>query len=155
MATKTKNLEKYKILLTKNQVLCATGEKNYDLYYILSGELLICVNQKRQITPLAYLGENEYLGELSFIDHQSRSAHVIATKPTELIRIPSAEFKTQVPRWLRRIAKNLTYKLRLADEVIQKNGIRRQNVDSMKPLSIEDQRLYYTAIECYLEETIS
>jgi len=149
MSISMNNLEKYKIKLKKNDVLCMTGDINHDLYYIISGNLLICVNQKRQITPIAYLGPNEYLGELSFIDHMDRSAHIIAFEDSEVLRIPSAEFKTQVPRWLRRIAKKITAKIRLMDEIIQQNGIRKKNVESIQPLSIEDQRTYFNSLEEY------
>jgi CRP-like cAMP-binding protein len=131
----------------KGEVICIAGEAEYDLFIIHSGKLLICVNNGRQITPLAYLAEGEYLGELSFFDKKSRSAHVICLEDTSLIQIPVTEIDLQFPEWLSRMAKDITAKLRHSDEIIGKKGIRKKNVESIKPLSIEEQREIYQTIE--------
>ncbi len=129
------------------EIICVAGEQECDLYIIHSGKLLICVNKGSQITPLAYLSEGEYLGELSFFDGKERSAHVICLEDTSLIKIPVTEINRQFPHWLSKMAKEITTKLRHSDEIIRKKGIRKQNVDTIKPLTIEEQREYYLAIQ--------
>jgi len=131
----------------KGEVICLAGEQEFDLYIIHSGKLLICVNKGSQITPLAYLNAGEYLGELSFFDKKERSAHVICVEDTSLIKIPDTELEKQFPRWLSTLAKEVTSKLRHSDEVIRKKGIRKQNVDTIKPLSIDEQRDVYQTIK--------
>ena len=68
------------IKLKKNQILFAAGDKDTDLYIVNSGQMLICVTDGTKVTPLAYLGKGEYIGELSFFDKEPRSAYVICVK---------------------------------------------------------------------------
>lgn len=136
--------------LEKGDIVCAAGETECDLFIIHSGKLMVFVNEKTKITPLAYLGEGEYLGELSFFDGNPRSAHVICVEPSTLIKIPVAELEKQFPSWLTTIAQSVTKKLRHTDELIRKKGIRKQNVESMKPLTIDEQREYFQILQTYL-----
>jgi CRP/FNR family cyclic AMP-dependent transcriptional regulator len=133
--------------LKKDELICVAGDREVDLYKVRSGKLMVFVNDGTKITPLAYLGEGEYLGELSFFDHQPRSAHVVALEECEIIKIPVEELDKQAPRWLITMATHVAQKIRRADEMIRTKGIRRQNVESIKPLSIEEQRYYYKLIE--------
>lgn len=133
--------------LKKDELICIAGDLEVDLYKIRSGKLMVFVNDGTKITPLAYLGEGEYLGELSFFDHQPRSAHVVALEDCEIIKIPVEELDKQAPRWLITMATHVAQKIRRADEMIRTKGIRRQNVESIKPLSIDEQRYYYKLIE--------
>ena len=138
--------------LKAGEMICAAGEENYDLFIIHSGKLMVFVSDGTKITPLAYLGEGEYLGELSFFDHQPRSAHVICVEDSTLIQIPVDELQNQFPGWLISIAQNITKKLRHSSDLIRKKGIRKQNVESMKPLSIDEQREFYQTLEKYQKE---
>lgn len=133
--------------LKQDELVCVAGDSEVDLYKIRSGRLMVFVNDGTKITPLAYLGDGEYLGELSFFDHEPRSAHVVALSPTTLIKIPVHELEKQAPAWLITMATHVAKKIRRADELIRKKGIRRQNVESIKPLSMEEQRHYYKLIE--------
>ncbi len=121
-------------------VVCRAGAEDNDLYIIVSGTLLVCVNKGTEVTPLAYLSDGEYFGELSFFDHEPRSAHAIAITETQLIKIPFQEVKGIMPDWLILLAEAITQKIRHSDEVIRLKGIKRQNAQTIKPLSIEDQR---------------
>lgn len=141
------NMENNLIInVEKDELICKEGDLTRDLYKIISGELMICSRNNRMVTPLAYLTDGEYFGEFSFFDGQLRSADVIATEETKLVKIPLAELKKQFPRWLLLTSKSMTKKLRLMDEVIRDKGIKKQNVDNIKPLSIEEQRYYYDII---------
>ena len=137
--------------MMKGDIVCAAGENDSSLYIIHSGKLLVFVTDGTKVTPLAYLGEGEYLGELSFFDGETRSAHVICVEDTSLIEIPVSEIDKQFPPWLVTIAQSITQKLRSSSELIRQKGIRRKNVESIKPLSIEEQRDYYRFLTGYLE----
>ncbi|MCO4793000.1 MAG: cyclic nucleotide-binding domain-containing protein [Bacteriovoracaceae bacterium] len=138
--------------LKKDEVVCVGGEKNFDLYIIVKGKLLIMVNKGTQITPLAYLNEGEYMGELSFFDQKPRSAHVVCAEDTTLIKIPVEEINKQFPKWLTTMAVSITSRLRKVDELIGAKGIRKQKVDSVKPLSIDEQRKFFQILEDYTKE---
>jgi len=133
------------------EIICVAGEKNADLFIIHSGKLLVFVTDGTKVTPLAYLGDGEYLGELSFFDREPRSAHVVSVSESTLIQIPVSEMNKQFPPWLVTIAHSITKKLRYSSDLIRQKGIRKQNVDSIKPLSIEEQRNYYQALQDYLK----
>lgn len=134
------------VKVKKDELICKEGDLTRDLYKIVSGTLMICSRNNSMVTPIAYLREGQYFGEFSFFDGQKRSADVIATEDSTLIKVPLAELKSQFPRWLLLTAKNMTKKLRLMDDVIRTKGIKKTRLDIMKPLSIEEQRHYYQII---------
>lgn len=135
------------LTLDKDELICVAGDGEVDLYKVRSGKLIVFVNDGTKITPLAYLSKGEYLGELSFFDHKPRSAHVVALESCELIKIPVKELEKQAPSWLITMATHIAQKIRTTDELIRTKGIRRQNVESIKPLSMDEQRHYYQIIE--------
>jgi CRP-like cAMP-binding protein len=136
----------------QHDVVCAAGENIFDLYIVTEGKLLVMVNKGTQITPLAYIEKNEYLGELSFFDLLPRSAHVVCLEDTTLIRIPDIEITRQVPRWLTTIAKNITTRIRNVDDLIAAKGIRKQKAESISALTIDEQTHFYNIIEKYCVE---
>ncbi|MEX0797813.1 MAG: cyclic nucleotide-binding domain-containing protein [Bacteriovoracaceae bacterium] len=136
----------FSIQVQKDQVICREGDLTKDLYKIISGKLLICSRKDRMVTPLAYLNPGDYFGEFSFFDNQTRSADVISLEETVLIKIPQAQLKKQFPDWLIHVSKSLTKKLRLYNDVIRSKGIKKRNVETIKPLSIDEQRRYYQII---------
>ena len=135
------------VTLDKDQVLCQEGDSDSDLYLVHSGKLMVCLSKGSQITPVAYIGPGQYLGELSFFDGSPRSASVIAMKECLLIKMQTKHLESMVPAWLRTCAISITKRLRKIDEVVNQKGIRRTNVDSIKPLSIEDQKKYYHILQ--------
>ena len=129
--------------LEKEDFLCKAGDTDTDMYKIIDGELLVFVLKGSQVTPLAYLGQGEYVGELSYFDHEAKSAYVIATKETRLKKISNELIDHHFPDWLKKLAIDITGKLRSADELIRQKGIRRKKTESITPLSIEEQSHYY------------
>jgi CRP-like cAMP-binding protein len=134
-----------RITITKDTVICHDGDKSSDLYKVLSGTLLICKRNNRMVTPLAYLVEGQYFGEMSFFDNTSRSADVIATEDTILEKISQDKLETEFPDWLRTMAKSMTKRLRNMNELISNKGIKRAQ-GSIKPLSIDEQRRIYALL---------
>lgn len=145
--SKTMSITNETIKIGKDRVLCLEGDQESDLYFVTSGKLLICSRSGHMVTPLAYIKKGDYFGEMSFFDSLPRSADVIALENTTLVKVPSSALKEQVPTWLLVMAKQMTNKLRTMDHVIRDRGIKRKNVDSMKPLSIEEQRHFFKIIQ--------
>jgi CRP-like cAMP-binding protein len=123
--------------------LCKAGDTDTDMYKIIDGELLVFVLKGSQVTPLAYLTQGEYVGELSYFDHKPKSAYVIATKETRLKKISNDLIDQHFPEWMKKLAIDITGKLRTADELIRQKGIRRTKTEGIAPLSIEEQSRYY------------
>ena len=130
------------ISLKANSILCREGDLDTDLYIVQEGELLICSRAGSRVTALAKLKEGDYFGEMSFFDENPRSADVISVTDTKLIRIHSTNLKDQLPTWLLISVNEMISKLRTLDQVIREKGIKRQNTNTLKPLSIEEQRAY-------------
>ena len=131
------------VKLIKDEVLCREGDTETDLYLVTQGKLLICSRSGKMVTPLAYLGRNDYFGEMSFFDGKPRSADVIAVEDTTLIKIFGTDLKEQVPTWLHIMAKQMTQKLRRFDEAIRDKGVKKRKDAQITPLSIEEQRHYF------------
>lgn len=137
--------------LADGQMLCSSGEQDYDLYIVHKGKLLVFVDKGTKVTPVAYIEAGEYLGELSFFDHQARSANVIALEKTTVIRIPVDELEKQFPHWLITLCQNISGRLRNADDLLQNKGIRKKNVKTVKPLELDEQVEFFNILKSYRE----
>lgn len=133
--------------LKKDEILFLADQKDYDLFIVHTGKLMVCVSKGSQISPIAYIGPGEYIGELSFFDCRPRSATVICVEDASLIQIPIEEREKQFPSWLLTLVISLTLKIRKADELIRQKGIRKKKVQGIRPLSMEDQRYFYKIIK--------
>ena len=138
----------------KDQLMCASGDEADGLYMIHSGKLMVFATSGTQVTPLAILEKGEYFGEMSFFDHKNRSANVIALEDTDLVKLSIDNLEDQFPDWLLKVASSMVKKLRKSSDLIRQKGIRRKNVQSIKPLSIEEQRHYYKILQDYLSTSV-
>lgn len=139
-------MQTYPVTLKPHDVLCREGDVETDLYMVVEGELLICVSKGTQITTVARLTAGEFLGELSFFDQRPRAANVIALTPCSLIRIPSVEVRQSFPAWLATVGKELARKVRHHDELIRTKGIKKAKAESIKALTIDEQRQIYAIL---------
>ena len=81
-------LQEARILQVKaGQVLLDPKHRNTDIYIVLTGELLVCL-EPRVANPLARMGPGDCVGELSIIDAEMPSAYVVAAAATGLLAIP-------------------------------------------------------------------
>jgi CRP-like cAMP-binding protein len=140
--------------LKKDQVLITAGSTDTDLYFIVSGKVMVFVQNGSQITPVAYLGEREFIGELSFFDNTSRSASIITTENSEIIKISAKELYKFIPKWLHQMGLQLSRKIRSNDELIRSRGLRKTKVESIKPLSIEEQTRIYKILEEFKKSSV-
>jgi CRP/FNR family cyclic AMP-dependent transcriptional regulator len=137
------------ISLKKNEILFLADEDKNDLYIIRKGKVMVFVQKGSEIIPVAYLGQGEYIGELSFFDDEPRSASIICSEDTEFIKIATEEMSEQFPTWLKILGQQLTKKIRQGDELIRSKGIRKKNVESIRPLTIEEQTRYFKIVDEY------
>jgi CRP-like cAMP-binding protein len=135
------------LTLNKDEILFLASEKETDLFIIKTGKVMVFVQKGSEITPIAYLGPKEYIGELSFFDEEPRSASIICLEKTEFYRISAKDMSDKLPVWLKTIGHQLSRKIRAGDELIRSKGIRKKNLESIKPLSIEEQSRYFKLVE--------
>ena len=140
------------LILNNNGVLCATGDGHLDLYLVKSGKLLVCVLNGTEVIPLAFIGENEFVGELSYFDHRPRSACIVAVEKTVLVRIPKDLIDQTFPKWLNVLGHYMTLRLRKLDKIVQKTGLKKGKNHKIQALSIEDQRKYFKIIQDYKDQ---
>lgn len=135
--------------LKKDQILFLADDKEKDLYIIEKGKVMVFVQKGSQIIPVAYLGAGEYIGELSFFDNEPRSAGIICVEDSVFKKYSHEQMDAYFPAWLQTIGHQLTKKIRAGDELIRSKGIRKQNVDSIKALSIEEQTRCFKLVDAH------
>lgn len=139
--------------LKKDEILFLAEEKDNDLYIIQKGKVMVFVQKGSEIIPIAYLSKGEYIGELSYFDDEPRSASIICMENTEFTKISTQEMNDHFPPWLKTIGLQLTRKIREGDELIRSKGIRKKNLESIKPLSIEEQTRCFKLVEQHRSKT--
>lgn len=138
----------YEVLdFKKDQLICQKGEENMDLYFIKKGKVMAFGNQGTKVTPFAIIEENEFLGEFSYLDNEPRSSHLICLEETKLLVLPSKNIHENFPDWLLTLAQSITSKIRHLNDLVEKKGIRKKNVETVKPLTMDEQRHYYSILQ--------
>jgi CRP/FNR family cyclic AMP-dependent transcriptional regulator len=132
--------------LTKDEILCLEGNTDSDLFILNKGRILACKVKGTEVTPLAWFGSGDYIGELSFFDHNPRAATLVCMEDCVVMEIPPHAAEECFPPWLITLAESVTRRIRLTDDVIANRGIRRTNVDSIKPLDLMEQHRLYKII---------
>jgi CRP/FNR family cyclic AMP-dependent transcriptional regulator len=125
-------------------VVSRAGDVDTNLYKIIKGKLLICKTKDTMVSPIAYLEEGSYVGEFSYFDHQTRSAHIICVEDAEVI-VYEQDQQNELPPWLIQTFKDLIHKVRVCDSAIAEKGVKRGGGE-IKPLTIDEQRNLYQII---------
>lgn len=111
-----------KISIKANQQLIKEGDHSNSMYWVQQGQLVVTKKRLNEDVVLGHIFEGELVGELSFLDKESRSATVKALTDCELIEIPQETidniFKTQ-PKWLETLVMTLAERLRKANSRIK------------------------------------
>jgi CRP-like cAMP-binding protein len=77
----------------RNQIIVAEGSLSCDVYLVTAGRVKVSrVSRQGQEQILGELGPDEIFGELAALDHQPRSADVIAAVDTRLAVLSAEEF---------------------------------------------------------------
>lgn len=115
------------IRVTTGDTIFREGEGSArEMYVILAGEIEVSKSSRRgRDVRIAILGPNDWFGEMSIIDMQSRSASVRALAPSRLIRITSADldglYRFDLKSYaliVLNIARGLSRRLRVTDAVL-------------------------------------
>ncbi len=72
----------------QGEVVFRKGDPGEDMYIIMRGRVAI----RDGGADIATLGEREFFGELSVLDHEARSADAVALEAAELLRLRAADF---------------------------------------------------------------
>jgi len=77
----------------RNTFIMRAGEETDALYIILSGRVKILIpDEEGHEVILAFMGPNEFFGEMGLLDDQPRSASVETLEPCEMLRFSKTGF---------------------------------------------------------------
>jgi CRP-like cAMP-binding protein len=106
----------------KNSVILFEDDPGDALYVVLTGEVkVVLIGEDGREVILSILRSGDFFGEMSLIDNQPRSAHVIATEASNLMVLRRDEFRDcleQAPRIALGLLQALSRRLRRADDKI-------------------------------------
>ena len=85
------------IHLTRGEILCRQGEPGDCLYFVISGKLKVFKSENHFEWGLDEIGRGEILGELAILTSGFRSASVIATRDSDIAKIPAKVFIKLAP----------------------------------------------------------
>lgn len=96
-------------------VLFEEGEHGEDAYILLQGRLGVFLTSGTAQEPLAQIEPGEFIGEMSLISGEPRSATVVALRDSELVRIPRPAFEAilgSIPQMASLIMRQMASRLR-------------------------------------------
>jgi CRP/FNR family cyclic AMP-dependent transcriptional regulator len=106
----------------KNSVILFEDDPGDALFIVSSGQVkVVLIGEDGREVILSVLGEGDFFGEMSLIDDEPRSAHVIAMRDSRLLVLRRDDFQNQVqqhPAIALKILKVLVQRLRQADAKI-------------------------------------
>lgn len=105
--------------LDENELVIKFGEKGDSVYLVKSGKLKAFREENGQEILLGYIQTGEFVGEMSYINGEPRSASVVSITPCELIEIPNHYFDIVLftkPAWSKALVKTLSQRLRNSNE---------------------------------------
>jgi CRP-like cAMP-binding protein len=106
----------------KNSVILFEDDPGDALYVVLTGEVkVVLIGEDGREVILSILRSGDFFGEMSLIDNQPRSAHVIATEASNVMVLRRDEFRDcleQTPRIALGLLQALSRRLRRADDKI-------------------------------------
>jgi CRP-like cAMP-binding protein len=106
----------------KGSVILFEDDPGDALYVVIEGQVkVVLIGEDGREVILATLGNGDFFGEMSLIDDQPRSAHVIAMEASNLLVLRRDDFQRcldETPRIALGLLRALTRRLRLADSKI-------------------------------------
>ncbi len=126
MSTSSTDSVDQKINLTAPVVIFVDGEVSDDLYVLESGEVKLFKENQGRLIPVAQLGENEFLGEVSIFTDQTRSTTAIATKDSVIVKLKVLDIKVAlkaIPKWALQLMLTLGERLRHTTDILRDHKI--------------------------------
>jgi len=106
----------------RNSVILFEDDPGDALYIVSSGQVkVVLIGEDGREVILSVLGEGDFFGEMSLVDDEPRSAHVIAMKDSDLLVLRRDDFQAQLeqhPKIALQLLRVVVQRLRRADEKI-------------------------------------
>jgi CRP/FNR family cyclic AMP-dependent transcriptional regulator len=106
----------------KNSVILFEDDPGDALYIVSTGQVkVVLIGEDGREVILSVLGDGDFFGEMSLIDDEPRSAHVIAMKDSRLLVLRREDFQAELerePRIALKLLRVLVQRLRQADSKI-------------------------------------
>ena len=106
----------------KNSVILFEDDPGDSLFVVVTGQVkVVLIGEDGREVILAVLGQGDFFGEMSLIDDEPRSAHVIAMEDSNLLVLRREDFQTALrehPRIALGLLRALSRRLRHADDKI-------------------------------------
>ncbi len=106
----------------RNSVILFEDDPGDALYIVSTGQVkVVLIGEDGREVILSVLGDGDFFGEMSLIDDEPRSAHVIAMKDSHLLVLRRDDFQAQLqqhPSVALKLLRVLVQRLRRADEKI-------------------------------------
>jgi CheY-like chemotaxis protein len=106
--------------LAPGDFLIKEGEKADSVYLVKRGSLNACHREAEQVLVLGSISAGEFVGEMSYINGEHRSADVEAVTDCELIEIPIGVLDQVIfrkPSWAKALMQTLSRRLKTSNEV--------------------------------------
>ena len=117
-----------KLKFRKAAALLTEGETGESLYVIVKGKVKIFVSDENGNEMTLFVeGPGSYIGEISLLDNEPRTASAVTLEACEIISISKASFKeviTENPDIAFEVINELTKKMRRATEVARSLALR-------------------------------
>jgi CRP-like cAMP-binding protein len=111
------------VTLAAGALLCQKGDPGDAAYLVLEGELEVrAVGPNGEMVRLAALGRSELAGEMALLDGGARSADMVATRRTRLLKLTRAALLDSLlaePRAAVALIEALSRRLRETDEALE------------------------------------
>lgn len=108
---------------SKNTIILSEGDTTDSLYVVVSGKAYaVSSNEDGKQIILNVFRPNDYFGEMSFIDGESRCANIITRQKTRLLIVPGTGFRQIIansPDTMFLMMKDLLKKVRRATRQIE------------------------------------
>lgn len=123
MSSEQEIFEKCGRTYNEGDVIFREGDVGNEMFIIQSGKVKISKQLKEGAEKtLVILGAGDFFGEMAVIDKDVRSANAIAMEPSRLIALDEEVFEMHMqtnPKIVKKILKNLTTRLRDANDQIK------------------------------------
>lgn len=131
MSTEQEIFDKCGRSYNANDIIFREGDMGNEMFIIQSGKVKITKQLKDGVEKtLVILGPGDFFGEMAVIDKDVRSANAIAMEASRLIALDEEVFEMHMqtnPKIVKKILKNLTSRLREANQQIANLMIKDSN----------------------------
>ena len=106
----------------RGSMILAQGDSGESLYLIATGQVkVVLIHEDGREVILSVLTEGAFFGEMALLDHEPRSAHVVAMTDATLLQLRREDFQSRLrsgPDVAIGLLRELSRRLRRADETI-------------------------------------